>query len=203
MQPFLYHESLSSSAMSDRWTSRRRRTPLRARFAQPAVVAMIIVMIAPMPASAQCLLCSAETSALVQPITDDRRALPLRIEVIADLDFSRLVAGRGGGSVRIDPDGGGSAVGRVAPIGGYGFSGRVMVSGTPGRTVRIGLPAEVMLTASSGHIVRVTDISANLPPLARLGPDGRLEFAFGGRLDLDGEAYGDYRGRIDVTVSYE
>lgn len=160
-------------------------------------------MLAPSPASAQCLLCSAETPASPQSIPDERREQPLRIEVIAGLDFSRLVAGRQGGSVRIDPDGGGSAAGGAAPIGGYGFSGRVLVSGTPGRTVRIDLPREAVLTASSGRVARVRDITANLPPLARLGPDGRLEFAFGGRLDLDGEADGDYRGRIDVTVSYE
>jgi hypothetical protein len=161
------------------------------------------MMIAPMPAFAQCLLCSAETSAAAQSIPDGRREQPLRIDVIADLDFSRLVAGRNGGSVRIHPDGGGSAAGGAAPIGGYGFSGRVLVSGTPGRTVRIDLPHEAVLTAASGRIARVREIVANLPALARLGPDGRLEFAFGGRLDLDGEADGDYRGRIDVTVSYE
>lgn len=166
-------------------------------------MAMIAGMIAPMPASAQCLLCSAETSASTQSIPDDRREQPLRIEVIADLDFSRLVAGRTGGSVRIDPDGGGSAAGGASPIGGYGFSGRVLVSGTPGRTIRISLPHEAVLTASSGRVARVRDITANLPPVARLGPDGRLEFAFGGRLDVDGDADGDYRGRIEVTVSYE
>ncbi len=189
--------------MPDRWTSRRRRTPSCARFAPPVVVAMIAAMIAPMPASAQCLLCSAETPASTQSIPDERRDQPLRIEIITDLDFSRLVAGRNGGSVQINPDGGGAAVGGATQIGGYGFSGRVLVSGTPGRAVRISLPHEVVLSAQSGRVARVRDISANLPPVARLGPDGRLEFAFGGRLDLDGEADGDYRGRIDVTVSYE
>lgn len=149
------------------------------------------------------LLVQCGNACISQSIPDDRRDQPLRIEVIADLDFSRLVAGRNGGSVRIDPDGSGSTVGGAALIGGYGFSARVLVSGTPGRTVRISLPHEVVLSAASGRVARVRDISANLPPLVRLGPDGRLEFAFGGRLDLDGEADGDYRGRIDVTVSYE
>jgi hypothetical protein len=77
------------------------------------------------------------------------------------------------------------------------------VEGTPGRTVRIDLPHDVRLTSTSGAEVRIRDIVSSLPPRARLGPDGRLEFAFGGRLELDGRADGDFRGRIQITVSYE
>lgn len=156
------------------------------------------------PAAAQCLLCtdsSAPASSSVDGILPD---LPLRVDVIADLDFSRLVAGDGGGSITLDPhSGGGQTQGNVAPLGGYGFSGRVIVTGTPLRNVRISLPDSITLTASNGRTARVTQISTGEAPVLRLGVTGRLEFSFGGRLDISGNDDGDYRGRIPVTVSYE
>jgi len=128
----------------------------------------------------------------------------LRISVTADLDFSRIVTGSPGGSITIDPLTGQSrSVGGVEPLGGSGFSGRATIEGTPGRTVRIDLPSNVRLTSSLGGEARITNIISNIPPRAQLGPDGRLEFAFGGRLELDGAASGDYRGRVEITVSYE
>ena len=45
----------------------------------------------------------------------------------------------------------------------------------------------------------VTDLSA----APRLGADGRLQFRFGGRLQIAGLDDGDYRGRIPVTVEYQ
>ena len=179
-----------------------------AHFAMPVVLPSMllaaVMLIAPVHASAQCLLCSDTATSNDTISTETERELPLSIDIIADLDFSRLVAGQGGGSVTLDPQGGPSvARGNVAPIGGAGFSGRVIVTGMPGRSVRIDIPQEIVLTSSTGRSARVSDIISGLPPIARLGPDGRLEFGFGGRLELDGEADGDYRGRIPVTVSYE
>lgn len=153
---------------------------------------------------AQCLLCTVPApgadSLAHGSDADDR---PLRVEVTADLDFSRLVAGSGGGSLTIGANGGAQASGAVAPLGGLGFSGQVRVEGAPGRNIRVDLPDEVVLTSSGGGIVRVRDLVTSLPAGARLGPDGRLEFSFGGRLDVTGDGDGDYRGRIEVTVSYE
>lgn len=178
--------------MTDRWTSRRCR------------ILAALLLLAPVQASAQCLLCSDSAPASDAITTETLRELPLNVDITADLDFSRLVAGQGGGSVTLDPQGGPSiARGNVAPIGGYGFSGRVIVTGTPGRSVRIDIPSDAVLTSSTGRSARVSGIVTGLPPVARLGADGRLEFGFGGRLELDGEADGDYRGRIPVTVSYE
>ena len=45
----------------------------------------------------------------------------------------------------------------------------------------------------------ITDLSA----APRLSPDGRLQFRFGGRLQIAGDDDGDYRGRIPVTVEYQ
>ena len=167
------------------------------------------IMLIPMwgaPAAAQCLLCSqpaAPPPGSENPLsgaTDDR---PLRVDITADLDFSRLVAGGSGGSVTIDPAGSAQTHGQIAPLGGLGFSGRAVVEGSPGRQIRVDMPQEVVLTSSNGRSVRVRDIVTSLSPAPRLGPDGRLEFAFGGRLEADGDSDGDYRGRIQVTVSYE
>ncbi len=164
----------------------------------------LLALAAPARGTAQCLLCDPAPPREGAQGNGQTAEMPLRVEVTADLDFSRLVAGRGGGSVTLQPGGGAGIVGgSVASVGGYGFSGRVDVSGTPGRTVRILLPDSIALTSSSGRIARVSGISDGLPPIARLGPDGRLSFSFGGRLEVDGEAEGDYRGRIPVTISYE
>lgn len=167
----------------------------------------LLAGISPAAAEAQCLLCSdADTGSTVANgrASDDEELTPLRVTVVADLDFSRLVNDGRGGSITIDPSTGQSrADGAVSSIGGSGFSGRAIVEGAPGRTVRVDLPHDVRLTSTNGGEARITDIVSSLPPRARLGPDGRLEFAFGGRLELDGRSDGDFRGRIQITVSYE
>jgi hypothetical protein len=159
-------------------------------------------------AEAQCLLCGdngTATTGAVRSASDDALDLtPLRVSITADLDFSRLVSGNGGGSVTIDPSTGQiRSSGAVEALGGSGFTGRAVIEGTPGRTVRIDLPTDVSLRSSTGGEVRIRDIVSSLPPRAQLGPDGRLEFSIGGRLELDGRADGDFRGRIQITVSYE
>lgn len=176
----------------------RQSTGLHAATAVLAALALI----APMPGAAQCLLC-------VQPTNPDDNSSatalperPLTVDVVADLDFSRLVAGAGGGSLSLDPRTGASREGAIESIGGGGFVGRVHITGTPLREVQIDLPDSIELTGSRGDIVRVTNIATNLPADSRLGPDGTLDFAFGGRLTLSGSASGDYRGRIAITVSY-
>lgn len=176
---------------------------------RPLTLALALLAgVMPGAAEAQCLLCSdgdaASTATQPNARDDDERLLPLRVSVTADLDFSRLVSGGGGGSVTIDPTTGQlRSEGQVGALGGSGFTGHALVEGSPGQTVRIDLPNEVRLTSATGGEVRIRDIISSLPARARLGPDGRLEFAFGGRLELDGRSDGDFRGRIQITVSYE
>lgn len=175
---------------------------------RPLTLALALLAgVMPGAADAQCLLCSggdASTPTQSSARDDEEQLLPLRISVTADLDFSRLVTGGSGGSVTIDPTTGQvRSEGQVGALGGLGFTGHALVEGSPGQTVRIDLPHEVRLTSATGGEVRIRDIISSLPARARLGPDGRLEFAFGGRLELDGRSDGDFRGRIPITVSYE
>lgn len=180
------------------------------RFAvHPSLLLIATVALLPSggPALAQCLLCATRDAnadsdgANAGSAGEDR---PLRVDIIADLDFARLIAGASGGSARIDPlQGGMSVSGDVRMGSGMGFSGRLMVSGTPGRMVRITMPDSAILTSSSGGRVEIAGVSSGQAPVQRIGPDGRLEIPFGGSLRVSGAIDGDFRGRIAVTVSYE
>ena len=65
------------------------------------------------------------------------------------------------------------------------------------------LPATVDLEGGNGRTARVTGLVTDLSAVPRLGADGRLQFRFGGRLQIAGLDDGDYRGRIPVTVEYQ
>src|SRR5690606_18095552 len=93
--------------------------------------------------------------------------------------------------------------GALFDLGGFALSGVVSVRGEPGAAVRVVLPTAVDLESGSGRAARVTGLVTDLPPAPRLGPDGRLRFRFGGRLQVAGLDDGDYRGRIPVTVEYQ
>jgi hypothetical protein len=153
-----------------------------------------------MAASAQtCLACAdsaGETAAL--------REQPVRVTIIANLDFSRLTVRDSGGGLVVDPvTGAVSPRGSAAAIGGMAFSGRALVEGEPNRSVRVQMPEEIILTSSTGGQVRVRRIVTSLSPAPRMGVDGRLEFTFGGELQVEGGASGEFRGRIAITVGYE
>ena len=75
--------------------------------------------------------------------------------------------------------------------------------GEPGAEVRVFLPATVDLESGTGATARVVGLATDLGAAPRLGIDGRLQFRFGGRLQVTGSADGDYRGRIPVTVEYQ
>ncbi|MCU0728632.1 MAG: DUF4402 domain-containing protein [Sphingopyxis sp.] len=176
---------------------------------QSVLAALCLIGMLPVePAAAQCLLCgdtgsgaSAPGGNGIAPPPGGER--PLRIDIVANLEFARIVAGPAGGSVVVD-----AASGRAAPSGaistlsGPSFSARVRIEGTPGAAIRIDLPNEAILTSSTGAIARLSAIDAALPPVVRLDANGRFEFSFGGRLDVTGSVDGDFRGRIPVTVSY-
>ena len=50
---------------------------------------------------------------------------------------------------------------------------------------------------------RIARLVTDLPPMPRLGADGTLRFAFGGRLDVSGDLDGDYHGRVAIPVDYQ
>ena len=173
-------------------------------FAATLASLMAMATLYPVPSSAQCLLCQAPSATVDADSHGEGEERPLHIEVTATLDFARLVAGQSGGTVRVDP-GGGSVVtsGDVRAAAGLAFSGRILVTGTPRRMVRIELPELATLSSAAGGSVRLTQISTGQPPLVRIGPDGRLDIPFGGQLELHGAVDGDFRWRIPVSVSYE
>lgn len=156
------------------------------------------------PVAAQCLLCQTGQNAPATIVTEDANERPLHVEVAATLDFARLIAGQSGGTVRVDPQGGGVVTsGNVRAAAGLAFTGRIIITGTPRRMVRIDLPDVATLSSATGGTLRLSAISTGRAPVLHIGADGRLDIAFGGQLELDGAADGDFRGRIPVSVSYE
>lgn len=165
------------------------------------LVLLVLVSIAhPTGTRAQtCLACADRAGDDAAPLER-----PVRVTIIANLDFSRLTVRDGGGGLVVDPvTGAVSPRGSAASIGGMAFSGRVLVEGDPNRAVRVQMPDEIVLTSPTGGQVRVRRIMSTLSPAPQLGPDGRLEFSFGGELQVDGGASGEFRGRIAITVGYE
>lgn len=156
----------------------------------------------PSAGQAQCLLCEDST----RIGTDDEALAPLSIQVETSLDFNRLaIANPSGGSVTLDPFTGNRSVsGGLVELGGMALQGVATVRGEPGRPIRLQMPQSATLHSSEGGSAELTNIVADLPKGgARLGPDGTLRFTFGGRLNLNGNAHGDYRGRILLVVDYQ
>jgi hypothetical protein len=162
----------------------------------------LLWLAAPVAASAQCMLCGKADSG---PATASRKAdTPLRIDIETQLDMGRVAAGASGGEVALDPVTGARRLsGDVRDLGGFAVTGIVTVRGEPGAEVRVFLPTSVDLESGSGGTARVTGLATDLGAAPRLGPDGRLQFRFGGRLQVAGSGNGDYRGRIPVTVEYQ
>ena len=112
--------------------------------------------------------------------------------------------GRSGGQIRIDPQSGSRQVdGGVVDLGGMALAGTATVHGAPGRSVRIDLPKTVRMSNVRGGNLLITNLRTNLSAAPRLDNFGNLAFAFGGDLQVVGDAVGDYRGRIPITVQYE
>lgn len=170
------------------------------------ILGLFLALAAPLgasaPALAQCLLCGKDDAG---PVTAGRKAeTPLRVEVETQLDMGRIAVGAAGGEVEIDPLTGARRLrGSVVDLGGFALSGVVTVSGEPGAEVRVFLPATVDLESGDGRTARVVGLATDLSPAPRLGSDGKLQFRFGGRLQVAGASGGDYRGRIPVTVEYQ
>lgn len=151
------------------------------------------------PAAAQCRLCDTPTTS-----RDERSAHgPVSLEIETSLDFDRLILlGAGEGSATLLPDGSRSVSGVVGAISGRAMVGSAVVRGEAGRSVRVDLPRRIELYSLSGAKITIEDIVSDLPSIARLDSAGSLSFRFGGRLKISGEAEGDYRGDVPITVEY-
>ena len=156
----------------------------------------------PSAATAQCLLCAPDGT---KGAASTRKAeTPLRIDVETQLDMGRVAVGATGGTIEVDPVSGARRLGGdVVDLGGFSLTGTVTVRGEPGAEVRVILPATIELEGGNGRRARVTGLATDLAAAPRLGPDGRLQFRFGGRLQVAALDDGDYRGRIPVTVEYQ
>jgi hypothetical protein len=135
---------------------------------------------------------------------DTRQAAPLRIEIVSDLEFSRMaLTGSEAGKAQIDPQTGSRRIeGGLVGLGGFTFKGRARITGEPLRAVRIDLPPVIAMTTIGGGRAELTDLVTDLPAFPVLDSSGRLEFSFGGELTVSGAAGGQFRGRIPINVDY-
>jgi hypothetical protein len=151
------------------------------------------------PAVAQCRLCGQPSTQRQGESSGDD--VQLRLET--SLSFERLIlSGPGMGAVTIRPDGSSGAEGAIANIGPRAMVGTVLVHGDAGRGVRVQLPRRIELYSLSGGRITLDDVVTDLPQTPRLDAAGNLTFRFGGRLILSGDADGQYRGDLSITVEY-
>ena len=150
-------------------------------------------------ARAQCRLCSTPTTS---PTLEDGKA-GVALEVEAGLDFDKLIVlGPNGGSAVLRPDGSRQTSGSLEAVGGRAMVGEAHIRGEPGRPVRVDLPRRIELFSIGGSRIVIDEIETDLPSLPRLDSAGVLTFRFGGRLQVDGEAEGDFRGDLPITAEY-
>jgi hypothetical protein len=152
------------------------------------------------PAGAQCRLCE-------QPSTDRTQDGPkgdVDLQIETALDFDRLILNGGGsGAATILPNGSTTAEGAVTGLGAKAMVGTVLVHGEAGRAVRVDLPRRVELYSLGGGRMTLEDVTSDLHGAPRLDAAGNLSFRFGGRLIVTGDADGQYRGDLPITVEYE
>lgn len=167
------------------------------RISLTAVVLAGLAAAYPLAAQESCRLCYGSG-----PVAQGER--PLRIEIFADLSFSKLaLSGHSGGSAAIDAQSGSKRTeGGVIDLGGMPVQGRGRVTGTPGRPVRIDLPGRVTMTSADGASADLVDFTTDLPAFPVLNAAGELEFTFGARIVLHGRQGGNYRARIPISVDY-
>jgi Domain of unknown function (DUF4402) len=137
--------------------------------------------------------------------TEFVREIPLTLEISTKLDFSRAaLSGNGGGAIDLDPQSGSRRVdGGMIDLGGSALAGTAVVRGEPGRAVRIDMPTSARMTSSTGGVIEIAGLRTTLTGSPRLDQTGRLEFSFGGKLLVRGNASGTFRARIPITAQYE
>lgn len=168
------------------------------RLAMP-LAALAVASAAPSRTDAQCRLCD-------QPTTDrpaDKPDGDVELQIETGLNFDRLIlSGAGAGAVTIRPDGSNGTEGVVTDVGPRAMVGTVLVHGIAGRAVRVDLPHRVELYSLGGGRITLDDVTSDLPRSPRLDSAGNLSFRFGGRLVVSGDADGQYRGDLPITVEY-
>jgi hypothetical protein len=151
------------------------------------------------PATAQCRLCSTP-STMPSPRIDDK---PVDLQIESRLNFDRVIlSGDGQGAAVIRPDGSRSAQGAVVEVSPRAMVGSATVHGEPGRAVRVELPRRIVLYSLSGGQITFDEVMSDLPSVPRLDTAGNLAFRFGGRLTVSGDAEGEFRGDLPITVEY-
>ena len=151
------------------------------------------------PAAAQCRLCDQPSTQLPADSADG----DVQLTVETSLDFDRLIfAGIGIGAATLRPDGSNGSEGVVASVGPRATVGMVNVHGDPGRTLRVVIPHRIELYSISGGRITLDQVTTDLPSIPRLDAAGNLSFRFGGRLVVSGDADGQYRGDLPITVEY-
>jgi hypothetical protein len=152
------------------------------------------------PAGAQCRLCSAPVTAREDPGAKQ----DIQLEIETSINFDRLILlGEGEGAAVIRPDGSRAAEGTVTDVGPRAMVGTATVHGEAGRAVRVELPRRIELYSLSGGRIAFDQVVSDLPSLPRLDSAGNLSFRFGGRIKVTGDAGGQYRGDLPITVEYQ
>lgn len=158
----------------------------------------LLISLAPSAAGAQCRLCGTPATAFGSEATS--RA---NLEVETSLNFDRVVlVSEAGGTATLRPDGSRAVTGGLIELSGRAMVGTAIVSGEPGRLIRVDLPKRIDLHSLSGDSVSIEEVLSDLPEVARLDPNGKLTFRFGGQLKVSGQADGDYRGELPIYVDY-
>ena len=166
----------------------------------PAILLAFIGAPAAAFAEPECRLCSTAPT-LTAEAAPAARAMAL--EVQTSLDFDRVIlTGPAGGTARLGPDGSRATSGSLAALSGRAMIGEVLVRGEPGRLVRVELPQRIDLFGYSGGGLAITRITSDLPLSPKLDGEGRLRVRFGGELFVSGDAEGEYRGDVPITVDY-
>jgi hypothetical protein len=166
----------------------------------PVTVAAAALAVAT-PVLGQCRLCDKPTTALSQSSED----AGLELEIQTSLDFDRLILGGGTqGAAVVRPDGSTASQGAIGMVSPRAMVGAGLIHGASGRVVRVELPHRIELYSISGTSrITVDEVTSDLPSLPRLDSAGNLSFHFGGRVTITGDADGDYRGDLPITVEYQ
>ena len=153
----------------------------------------------PERAEGQCRLCETPTTSRETPASGTE----ITLEIETSLNFDRLIlSGAGDGAAVIRPDGSNSVEGAISEVSPRAMVGTAKVKGEPERIVRVELPRRIDLYSLSGGRISVEDLASDLPSLPKLDSTGNLTFRFGGRVRVTGDADGDYRGELPITVEY-
>ena len=151
------------------------------------------------PAAAQCRLCTQPSIAPSEGSADD----DIQLQVESNLSFDRLIlSGSGLGAATIRPNGSSGAEGSVMQVGPRAMVATVLVHGDANRAVRVDLPRRIELYALGGGKIVLDDVASDVGDAPRLDAAGNLSFRIGGRLIITGNADGQFRGDLPVSVEY-